>query len=360
MLASGSTRQGRRMPSPPGLILFLVLLSASLGARARAASRDESSGSLGALVREAAAWVVAVEVVRKEDLPGPRGLTGRFSEETKTYYQRPQGPVSGILLDREGHVLTTLYNVGGTVTEITVILPGARRLPARVVASSAQDDTALLQLEGFEPSEDFEAPKWAEASSLRPGRFLVVVGRSPDPESPTATQGIISAVTRNGGRVLQTDAKINYGNVGGAVVDLEGRLVGMASFVGHTRPQWGLNSGVGFATASPTLQEILPGLKEGKDIKGRNAAFLGVQCERTPGEGGGAPVTRVVEGSAADKAGIKAGDVIAAVNGEELLDFDHMRRVIFPKKPGESIRIVVRRGGEQLDMEVVLGSMPDL
>lgn len=336
-------------------------LAALIAVRCGPLAADPVAGSVRDLVRAANEWVVAIDVERTKDLPRSPFEPRRISPQGKTAFQRPQGPVTGILLDAEGHILTTHYNVGGDVKSIQVHLPGGAVAPARLLGSSPADDVALLRLEQplAPPLPSFPVLPGADEPELhRPGRIVFVLGRSPDPASVTVTRGIVSASHRNGGRAVQTDAELNYGNAGGPLLGLDGRLLGMAAFVGHTQPQWGQNSGVGFAVKSQALLDLLPRLKAGERVQPFRPGYLGVQCERTSRGGLGAEVIQVISGGGAARAGVLKGDLILLVDGIEILDFDHLRRTLFKRSPGERVKLKLRRGEEPLELEVELGDLP--
>jgi S1-C subfamily serine protease len=330
---------------------------------AEAARRLEKADTVSDLVERASRWVVAIQVDRESDLELPEravfpGFGGRRrSPVTEAYRKRPAGYASGVLLDG-GRILTSLYNVAGTLKSIRVTLHDGQSLPARLVARSEGDDIALLQVESPEGSPPPRSePLWADASSARAGRMVLALGRSPDPGRVTATRGIISAIGRNGGRAFQTDAELNYGNTGGPIIDLDGRIVGIAAFIGHTQLQWGFNSGVGFGTTAATVEEVLPQLLAGKDVEQPPRPVLGVQKDPEVPDIEGARVHSVMEGSAAARAGILPGDVITEIEGVTLHSFDHLRRIVYSRKPGEAVKLKVRRGTEVLDVEPRLGSM---
>ncbi len=357
-------------------VLFTAVLLASapvVAARAIAvvpvapaiAVLPPAPASVGALVDRASRWVVAIQVEREKDLPPSPFQPRRISPEGRSAYQRPAGCVSGILLDGEGNVLTSHYNVAGQIKSLRVTLATGATFPAALVAASPQDDAALLRIERGGASLDVSPPLWAgpanppgSASGPRAGQIIFALGRSPDPERITVTRGIVSAIGRNGGRALQTDAELNYGNSGGPIVDLDGCIVALAGFVGHTQPQWGLNSGVGFGTTAMTILDVLPRLKAGENIVAFRPAFLGIQGDSEKGSVAGTKVVRTVAESAAEKAGLKPGDLILAFDGTEIYDFDHLRRLIFKRKPDDRVRLRVRRGEEILEIEALLGVPP--
>jgi S1-C subfamily serine protease len=332
------------------LLLLLACAPASAGA--------EPPRTVDELVERAARSLVAVRVERTSDLPASGFQPRRISPEGRSLYERPPGPVSGLLIDAEGHVVTSHYNVAGTLKSIEVITAGGETFPARLLGKSEQDDIALLRIDRGEKALPFAPLEWASTEALRVGSFVFALGRSPDPAKVTATRGIVSAARRNGGRAIQTDAELNYGNAGGPVIDLEGRLVAIACFVGHTNPQWGLNSGVGFGTSAATLQAMLPQLKRGEDVRAFEPGFLGIQGGREILASGGARVDALVPGGAASAAGIVEGDVIAAIDGVTLHDFDHLRRIVFQRRPQEKLKLKVRRGEDTLELDLVLGEAP--
>jgi len=334
-------------------ILLLSPASAETLERLVAASRPKT---VDALVERVSQWVVAVEVKRNEDVPLPFQIRGASAKQLRNYFKRPAGPTTGILLDGEGHVMTSFYNVAGTIQSIRVTLSTGRSFPAELVAKSLRDDVALLKISAGESLPE-AGPTWADSSKMRTGKILFALGRSPDPSRLTVTEGIVSATRRNGGRAIQTDAKLNYGNAGGPLVDLEGRFIAMASRVGHTQPQWGINSGVGFGTSASTLLAILPGLKEGRDVGPFRPAFLGIRGDRDP-SGKGAQVLQVSEARAAAEAGVQAGDVIREFNDTELYNFDHLRRLIFSCEANEKVRLKIQRGELLLEVEPILKVIP--
>lgn len=337
--------------------------SAAAVVSSAAASAPAAPRSIEEILRRIDRWVVAIRVERTKDLPLPAPrIAPQIPErlmppETRDYFQRPSGYATGVLIDREGHVLTSHYNIAGEVRSIEVVLPGGARRAARKVASAPADDLALLRIEGGEPAaaqDSWEDPPWAERAPVA-GRFVLAVGRSPDPRSLTVTEGIVSAAGRNGGRAFQTDAKLNYGNVGGPLVDLDGRFLGIGGFVGHIYPQWGLNSGIGFGTTAATIREVLPSLIAGKDVAVPESPFLGVRAAPDDVDKDGAPILQVLDDSAAARAGLRDGDLIIGVDGERVHTFQQLRRLLYGRKPGEAVKIKVRRGEETLELDVTLG-----
>jgi S1-C subfamily serine protease len=342
--------------------MSLVVLA--LATRASAAE-TKSPRTIEELVRSVEPWVVGIRVERTKDVDVPRdelpfqgAIRGRG--ESADYFKRPAGWVTGILVDRAGFVLTSHYNVLGEIKKIHVRLSSGETRSATLIARSRIDDVALLRLAGRKSAveeKDWRDPPWA-TSGPRTGDVIFAVGRSPDPKRVTITEGIVSALGRNGDRAVQTDAKLNYGNVGGPLLDLHGKIVAVSGFVGHTYPQWGFNSGIGFGTTAKVVREILPRLKKSKNIERPDVPFLGIQSEVVNPDIHGAPVLLVVDGSSAERAGVKKGDVIIEFNGRALDNFNQLRFLIFAEKVGEKVEFKVRRGEKTVVLKGILGKRP--
>lgn len=347
-------------------------IAAAEAAPAPASEPASSARSVEDLVLGVERWVVAIRVKRGKDVGVPRSevvpiLPRRLlPPDAKDYYDRPADVVTGLLVDPRGEVLTSAYNVAGEIESIEVLLPGGSRAAAKLVAVDPVDDLALLRVEGADRTgerpdggggkeSERAGPPW-RSEPLRPGSIVFAVGRSPDPSRPTVTQGIVSASRRNGNRTIQIDAKLNYGNVGGPLVDLDGRIAGVTGFVGHTWPQWGLNSGIGFATRVATIRRVLPTLREGREVTPPPVPFIGIRAASTDLETPGVPVLQVVEGSTAARAGLEGGDVILEVDSRRVESFEQLRRLVHDLAIGAMVRIKVRRGEQTLDLESELGS----
>ena len=342
-------------------ILAVLFTAIPLPDSARA---ESAAPPLEPIVAGVASRAVALEVSRDEEPPNLSGLnvrsSARLPPETIAYRSRPAGPATGLLLDGEANVLTSYYNVAGNVHSVAVVFPGGARRPARVVAVDKSDDLALVRTLERPPGLEVPPPRWADPEALRVGKVVIVLGRSPDPDSPTVTYGIISAVGRNGGRAFQTDAKLNYGNVGGPIALLNGSIAGVAGFVGHTYALWGLNSGIGFGTRADTIRAVLPTLLKGEDISPPELPFLGVGESNLPGPGNvGARIGEVQRGSAADRAGLKVNDVVLSFNGEKVEDFLDLRHRINQHHPGDEVVLKVKREDQDLELKVRLGKRPE-
>ncbi|MDP6957756.1 MAG: trypsin-like peptidase domain-containing protein [Planctomycetota bacterium] len=305
------------------------------------------------LREQSARSVVAIEVDRTSD---PQGRTGSGSHGSHNdYYNRPVGPTSGTVIAADGYILTTWFNVSGKIQTIKVTGWDGKSSEATLVGYDQIHDIALLQIERT------DLPLLPTASRYRQGDFVFVVGRSPSPLRPTVNVGIISATDRWKKSAVQTDAELNYGNVGGPLITLQGELVGVTC---HIRPRepWGQSSGVGFATKWETIQKLLPRLKAGEKILQKERAFLGIQ----PGEGEpdivGIQVGQVLPGSPAEQAKILPGDIITSIDKEKVETWEDFLSILEKRKPGKAVQVKVERKIEGVwktqTFEVRLGALP--
>ncbi len=226
---------------------------------------------------------------------------------------------SGVIVDAgQGYVLTNNHVISGA-TEISVTLADGRSFEAEVIGTDPDTDLAMIRI----PAEDLQALPLADSNQLRVGDFVVAVG-NPFGLGQTVTSGIVSALGRTGFRGLefqnfiQTDASINPGNSGGALINLRGELVGINSAI--FTPSGG-NVGIGFAIPSAMARYVMDQLAQFGEVR---RGTLGLYVQNLTAElagafgvenGKGALVAEVSEGSAAERAGIQAGDVITGMAG---------------------------------------------
>jgi S1-C subfamily serine protease len=293
--------------------------------------------------RAAAAAVVKVIVKRADGSPSPRVADRKAVPAKERLHQRPATPVTGVIIDPEGYVLTTAFNVDGEVSGIEVVLPGGKSYPATLLGRHFGLDAAVLRIQPL-AAEKLPAIALAEDPGLQIGRFVTVMGASEDSPLLTQTMGIVSAVARLDGCGVQTDAMINYGNCGGPVVDLRGRMVGLAAHVRTDVDCSQQNSGVGFFTQSDKIIAALPDLKAGRDMKSPAGYFLDVASTGLVRVARGVKLDDVVPGSLAAGAKLQPGDVIVAVDGMDTHSCAALVQVLRAHKPGDMIEITYVRG----------------
>lgn len=273
--------------------------------------------------------------------------------------QRPfQGLGSGVIIDADEGYIVTNNHVIDQADEIMVTLKDGRQIKAKKLGSDADSDIALLQVD----ADDLTEIKIADSDHLRVGDFSVAIG-SPFGLGQTVTSGIVSALGRSGLNIenfedfIQTDAAINSGNSGGALVNLRGELIGINTAI--LGPSGG-NVGIGFAIPSNMMKNLVEQIIEFGEIR---RGVLGVAGRSVNGEiakameletNQGGFIEQVVPDSAADDAGIKAGDVITKVNGKAVKSFNELRGKIGSIGAGKTIEITVIRDGNEKDFEVTL------
>ncbi|MFH0939155.1 MAG: trypsin-like peptidase domain-containing protein [Planctomycetota bacterium] len=256
--------------------------------------------------------------------------------------QRPNAPVSGIIFDSEGYILTSAFNVEGDAQNIEAQLQNGSTLPAKLLGRHFGLDIAVLKVN---PPQGQRLPALALSadSDLKIGRFVAVLGSSEDGAEPTRTLGLVSALGRLDGAAVQTDALINYGNSGGPVIDLRGRLIGLAAHVA-TRTEWSQqNSGVGFFTQSEKIIACLNDLKAARDLKASSRSCLSINSAE-PVDAHGVKLEKVLDGSVAAAAKLQPGDIILAVDGMDTFSWSALVAVLKAHKPGDTIEIAFQRG----------------
>ncbi|THF62251.1 DegQ family serine endoprotease [Pseudothauera rhizosphaerae] len=283
-------------------------------------------------------------------MPGMPGSGPRIS----------RGIGSGFIVSADGYVLTNAHVVGEGETEVTVRLIDKREFKAKVVGTDPRTDVALLKID----ATGLPTVKIGDPERTRVGEWVVAVG-SPFGFDNTVTAGIISAKARrlpdeNYVPFIQTDVAINPGNSGGPLFNLAGEVVGINSQI-YSRS--GGFMGISFAIPIDVAMNVKDQLVEfGRVQRGR----LGVTIQGVSGElaesfgmekAAGALVSSVEPGSPAEKAGIRAGDVVLGVDGAEVADSADLPRIIGDKRPGTKVRLRLWRDGKTRDVTAVLGEM---
>jgi len=253
----------------------------------------------------------------------------RFPPQVPTERQT-QGIGSGVIVNAQKGYIMTNHHVISNADTIFVTLTNKQKLKAKLVGTDPETDIAVLQVE----SKNLTEMALGNSDNLQVGDFVVAIG-NPFGLSQTVTSGMVSAMGRTNLGIegyenfIQTDASINPGNSGGALIDLRGHLIGINSAILATS---GGNVGIGFAIPINMAKKIMDQLLDHGEIK---RGLLGVQIQdltsdlaEAMGLSGthGALVSKVTPDSAADKAGIKAGDVITAINGKKITDSREPRK----------------------------------
>lgn len=265
------------------------------------------------------------------------------------------GTGSGFVLDDEGYILTNDHVVGDART-VRVRFGEGDPITAKVTGTDPSTDLAVVKVD---PSGQQLTPlSLGSSKDLKVGQPAVAIG-SPFGLDGTLTTGVISAIGRSItapnnftiDNVVQTDAAINPGNSGGPLLDASGQVIGINAQIATSTQA---NSGVGFAIPIDTAKSVLDQLKRGEQIE---RAFLGVSSgdART---GAGALVAKVAQGGPADDAGLRTGDVIRSIGGEEVKDADDVSSAVLNADPGDDVKLGIRRGGDERTLDVTLGTRP--
>src|SRR5215213_5848637 len=266
---------------------------------------------------------------------------------------------SGFVVDTAGHIVTNDHVVENADRFTVRFGEKGQPITAKLVGKDPSSDLAVLEIDPGKVEGGVQPLKLASSNSLRPGEAAIAIG-SPFGLSGTVTTGIVSALGReieapNGFSIpgaVQTDAAINPGNSGGPLLDAAGRVIGVNSQIAS---QSGANSGVGFAVPSDTVKDVVPKLiKNGKIDR----AWLGLSSAEQP-DSRGAVVGTVTNGSPADKAGIRGGDVITAIGGKTIRNPSDLSLTVLTKRPGDEVKVELKRDGKSRTMTVKLGNRPN-
>lgn len=275
-----------------------------------------------------------------------------------------RGLGSGVIVSADGTILTNNHVVEGA-DKITVLLSNNKSFEAKLVGSDRPSDMAVLKIE----AQDMPFLSLGNSDTVRVGDIVLAIG-NPLGIGQTVTAGIISAKGRRTGLsygnnndtfedFLQTDAPINRGNSGGALVNLSGELIGINSQILAGGPSGG-NIGIGFSIPSNMAKSIMEQLVRDGRVR-RGMLGIGIQniSEDTAQALGlkdtsGVLVSDVRKGSAAEKAGFKRTDVITAINGEKIEDSNVLRNKVAGTLPGTEIKVTVLRDGSTVDLVAAL------
>jgi serine protease Do len=262
------------------------------------------------------------------------------------------GPTSGVVVSSDGFIITSSFNFAGKPTSILVTLPDGRRFAAKQVANDRLRLLTLLHVDvdGLIPAK--AAPK----TQIQVGQWALALGRTLDNSTPSLSVGIVSAVNRVWGKAIQTDAKTSPVNYGGALIDVEGRVLGVIAPLSPTGSgetagvEW-YDGGIGFAIPLEDVYASLEQLKKGADLLPglMGITFAGGQSLNVP-----AIVDRVRYNSPAQEAGLKTNDQIIEADGEKIVRVAHLKHVIGRKYAGENLKLVVKRGENSLPIEMAL------
>jgi serine protease DegQ len=287
-----------------------------------------------------------------------RHFFGNRSDEEP---QRASSLGSGVVVNPEGYILTN-HHVVEAADEIEVALADGKKLRARNVGSDPETDIAVLKVEG----SALPAITFGDADALRVGDVVLAIG-NPFGVGQTVTMGIVSALGRSQLGIntfenfIQTDAAINPGNSGGALIDAAGNLVGINTAI-FSRS--GGSLGIGFAIPASSAKQIMEQIiRTGSVTRG----WIGVEAQEINPEiaesfrlssVSGVLIAGVLRGGPADRAGLKPGDILLAIQGKPVTDPNSMLNLVAALVPSKPASIKLRRGNKNLEIQVEVGTRP--
>jgi serine protease Do len=342
----------------------------------RPIARDgKFTSSFAPIVKVVAPSVVKVVTTTKakqtsfQEVPGFDNPWFRrfFGEESDRPGRRPRlemppqhGVGSGVIVTKDGYILTNNHVVDDA-DEVKVTLQDGREFTAKVIGKDPKTDVAVVKVE----AKDLPAIEMADSDKIEVGDIVLAVG-NPFGIGQTVTMGMVSATGRatlglDYEDFIQTDAAINPGNSGGALVDAEGRLIGINTAI---LSRSGGNQGIGFAIPTNLARDVMDNLVQyGKVTRG----YLGVTIQDvTPAlakefklkNQHGALIGDVVPKGAAERAGLKSGDVVLEFNGKPVTDSRHLKLEVARAKPGQNVPMKVLRDGESQTLRVTVNELP--
>ncbi|MEM7766458.1 MAG: Do family serine endopeptidase [Pseudomonadota bacterium] len=333
--------------------------------RAVPRSRAQVELSFAPLVREVAPAVVNVytrKVVRNTSPFGNDPLFRQFMGMPRERVQNSLG--SGVIVGSDGVVVTNNHVIEGA-DELLVVLSDRREYPAELVLADARTDLAVLKID-MDDGEPLPTLPFADTRAVEVGDLVLAIG-NPFGVGQTVTSGIISATARTDVGVsdyaffLQTDAAVNPGNSGGALVDVDGSLVGVNTAI-FSRS--GGSNGIGFAIPAEMVRRVVDaGINEGMivrpwlGLKGQSVSFDIAQAQGLD-RPVGVIVTEVYDDGPADRAGLRRGDLVTEIDGREVFDERGLKFLAATLSPGETTTLRVLRGGDASTIRVVLAPPP--
>ena len=347
-----------------------TVASAPAASDARTKPVDASASTVGQVYEQNAQGVAFIESQGvSESQPSPLGGEGTATG-------------SGFLIDDSGHVLTNAHVVDGA-SSVTVKFGDGDELDAKVLGSDDSTDVAVLEIDPGSVSAD--PLQLGDSSSVRIGDPAIAIG-NPYGLDRTVTSGIISALQReisapNGftiSHVIQTDAAINPGNSGGPLIGGDGKVVGINSQIATGGTSTG-NVGIGFAVPIETARTVAEQIIDGGTVEHAYLGIAGADVDAAVADAldlpvdQGALVQSVTKGGPAEEAGLEAGsgtaqvdgarfriggDVITAIDGDEVTGMDDLIAAIDSHQPGDEVTLDVIRDGQEQQVDVTLGDRP--
>ena len=356
-----------------GFVLLSLLLSVLPGAAISQVAPDADNGipTLAPMVERTRPAVVNIATTGHVDVQKHPLLNDpffkRFFEGYEDMPQRKETKSlgSGVVIDADKGYIVTNHHVVEGAQEIAVTMHNGHHFKAKLIGSDPEADVAVVQTD----IKGLQAIPFGDSDKLRVGDFAVAIG-NPFGLGQTVTSGIVSALGRTGLGIegyenfIQTDASINPGNSGGALVNLRGELIGINTAILSAGGAG--NVGIGFAIPINMVRQIVDQLIEYGEVR---RGLLGVIMQNLTPELSqafgldlhqGVVISQVIEDTAAEEAGLKAGDVVVSINGAPVKSASAMRNMVGLLRVGEEMNITVIREGKKKTMTAVIRDAKDL
>jgi 2-alkenal reductase len=275
---------------------------------------------------------------------------------------------TGIIFDSDGHILTNDHVVSGSTTFTVLFATAKKPVSARLVGKDALNDLAVLKVDGQVPG----IAQFGTSKDLQPGQRVLAIGSALGDFKNTVTSGVISALHRTlGGTsemddMIQTDAAINHGNSGGPLLNLGGEVIGVNTAIASRDPNSGdVAQGIGFAIPSDRARDIAQQILTNGNV---SHPYLGIQYQnintqlqaaKSLSADHGALVSDVKAGSPSDKAGVKKGDIITQIDGQDIDQDNTLFALLSKHKVGDKVKLSLLRNGAKSTVELTLGKRPD-
>ncbi|HLY94168.1 MAG TPA: trypsin-like peptidase domain-containing protein [Gaiellaceae bacterium] len=352
-------RRWARRGAPAAVALAL---GAGVGAAIYAAVGGGSGGSTATAVVPAQPAVSTQTVssltqLYKDVTPGVVEITVTGTSGPNFFggQQQTQSEGSGFVVDTKGDIVTNAHVVDGG-SSYSVRFQNGKTVSATLVGADDGSDIAVIKVNV--PSSDLHPLTFGDSSQVQPGQEVVAIG-SPFGLPGTMTAGIVSAIDRtitapnrySIAGAIQTDAPINHGNSGGPLLTTSGDVIGVNAQIDSDS---GGNDGVGFALAGNAVKSAVDTLISGGKVQ---HAYIGISVNDAANNGG-ATVERVVAGSPAASAGLKAGDVITKIDDKSITSADDLTAVIGGHAPNDKVTVTLTRDGATKTIDVTLGTRP--
>jgi len=286
----------------------------------------------------------------------------RRQQRPKTYEKKQQGLGSGFIVDEDGYILTNNHVIHGVDKILVKLLDDNHNYDAKVVGTDPKTDLALIKISAKRP---LPTVRLGDSDKIEPGEWVMAIG-NPMGLTATVTVGIVSAKGRSGFGItqyedfIQTDAAINPGNSGGPLININGEVIGINTFI--VSPA--VSEGLGFAIPINIAKQVFSQLKEkGKVIRGYLGVYLQPMDEELANSFGlkevrGALVSKVNPGSPAEKAGIQEGDIILRFDGSDIKDAQDLQMKVAATPVGKKVSVVVWRDKKEIALSLITGEMP--